>query len=135
MFVIHVYRFSSATAFIRIQINPLIFPSPTPLHLSSSQKHMCPPLPPSVMQTWSTMKRLISKASVQVLRILSSSEDNIERIVSYMVSITITCSPISYQLNTATLTLYPLGHICRMCGVDERVVAPLVWFRKRPILT
>ena len=39
---------------------------------------------------------------------------------------TLTCSPISYKLNTATLTLYHLWHIRRMCGVKERVVAPLV---------
>ena len=36
------------------------------LHLFSSQKHMMPELPPSVMQTWSTMNRLMSISSVQV---------------------------------------------------------------------
>ena len=36
------------------------------LHLFSSQKHMIPSFPPSVMQTWSTMNRLISISSVQV---------------------------------------------------------------------
>ena len=32
----------------------------------SSQKHMMPSFPPSVIQTWSTMKRLMSISSVQV---------------------------------------------------------------------
>merc|ERR1719507_2575116 len=36
------------------------------LQSSSSQKHMWPFVFPSVMQTWSTMKRLMSRLSVHV---------------------------------------------------------------------
>ena len=42
-----------------------------PLQSSSSQKHMCPLPPPSVMHTWSTMNRLMSRASVHVRLVLS----------------------------------------------------------------
>merc|ERR1719382_1249852 len=38
------------------------------LQSSSSQKHMWPFVLPSVIQTWSTMKRLMSRLSVHVLR-------------------------------------------------------------------
>ena len=41
------------------------------LQSSSSQKHMCPLPPPSVMQTWSTMNKLMSRLSVHVLLVLS----------------------------------------------------------------
>jgi len=44
-------------------------PRPAALHWSSSQKHMWPCLWPSVMQPWFTMKKLISRFSVQVLLI------------------------------------------------------------------
>ena len=44
------------------------------LQSSSSQKHMCPLPPPSVMHTWPTMNRLMSTLSVQVRRTFSIAE-------------------------------------------------------------
>ena len=44
------------------------------LQSSSSQKHMWPLVLPSVMQTWSTMNRLMSRASVHVRRIDSDTD-------------------------------------------------------------
>ena len=45
-----------------------------PLQSSSSQKHMWPLPPPSVIQTWPTINRFISRLSVQVRRTVSNSE-------------------------------------------------------------
>lgn len=45
------------------------------LHLSDSQKHMCPLPVPSYMHTWSTMNREISSLDVHVRRTLSKSEE------------------------------------------------------------
>ena len=44
------------------------------LHLSSSQKHMWPVPLLSIMQTWSTMNKLICSCDVQVRRTLSYSD-------------------------------------------------------------
>lgn len=41
------------------------------LHMSPSQKHIWPVPLPSIIQTWSTMKRLICNCDVQVLRTVS----------------------------------------------------------------
>jgi len=50
------------------------------LQLSSSQKHILPFPPPSVMQTWSTMKRLISMSSVhERLTFLSAANEGEEK--------------------------------------------------------
>lgn len=44
------------------------------LHISSSQKHMWPVPLLSIMQTWSTMNKLICSCDVQVRRTLSYSD-------------------------------------------------------------
>lgn len=54
----------------------------TPLHMSSSQKHILPVPVPSIMHTWSTMNRFIWSWDVQVRLTLSyAANDSKSKIV------------------------------------------------------
>ena len=77
------------------------------------------------MQTWSTIKRLISILSVQVLLTFSYATNNIIHFIQ--INSGLTSSPMLDELDTAAVTLHGVGHVPPVRREVEGVETPNKW--------